>query len=409
LLVHNLPERGSYFRALEIGKRLAARGHHVELGHISEWKKYRPEFAPVTMEDVPSADFSRIGFPYKTFLNERQEGWGMFDNGWRMARAIRHKWDLVYGFSHKPDCVLPGLVAQLRGARFVLDWSDWWGGAEGLYRACVLPSDYFQSLPLPLRALRRSVFAAEEWWEPHVYRLADAATLISHEYLHHPRACPDLRAKSHVMHSGAPLEQIKPVPVDEARKACGLEYPAGAIVLGYVANFHTDEELLMNAFADVCAKAGNVHLLVVGSDFEKGTPATHQRVKDRIRHLGRKPFGEIGKYLCAADILLLPLSDVLLNRARYPHKLSDYVASGRPIVACDVGETGRLLRRYGFGVLTEANAAGFAGGIRALLESPADWSAMGEGTRKVAEEHFCWDTMCESLFDFLSGRLGLKL
>jgi glycosyltransferase involved in cell wall biosynthesis len=74
-----------------------------------------------------------------------------------------------------------------------------------------------------------------------------------------------------------------------------------------------------------------------------------------------------------------------------------------------VGETGRLLRRYGFGVLTEANAAGFAGGIRALLESPADWSAMGEGTRKVAEEHFCWDTMCESLFDFLSGRLGLKL
>jgi glycosyltransferase involved in cell wall biosynthesis len=102
-------------------------------------------------------------------------------------------------------------------------------------------------------------------------------------------------------------------------------------------------------------------------------------------------------FLGAADILLLPLTDIALDRARYPHKLSDYVAAGRPLVACDVGETGRLLRRFNFGVLAPPIAEGFAQKIAKVADTPEHWNEMGTQTRAAAENHFNWDVLVDAL------------
>jgi len=416
-LVHNLPFRGSYFRALEIARRLAWRGHEVEFVHISEHKRRRPSSHIMDagegrqQGDKQSAAITMIESPNQTFFNDRQEGWGIFDNGFRVCHALRSRWDLVYGFSHKPDCVLPTLAARARGAKVVLDWSDWWGGSEGLYQMCVTPSDGFRSLPLPLRTIRRAVFAAESAWEPRACGIADAITLISEEFLHHPRSPASLRQKAYVMHSGAPLEQIKPMDKTEARAA--LNFPGrgiapGSIVLGYLANFHTDERLLVEAVAHAIGQGLDLHLIVAGADFERFAPDIDRILKGRVHHFGRIPFDGIPAFLGAADVLLLPLSDVALNRARYPHKLSDYVAAGRPIVACDVGETGRLLRRYNFGLAVKPDAASFAEGISRMAALRGEWAALGAQTRRAAEEHFDWDTLCAGLFAFFRERMGLK-
>lgn len=407
LLTHNLPERGSYFRAKEIALRLAARGHDVDFGFVSERKKYRPD---IHEHSAPKGSLRSIEFPYWTFLNDRQEGWSLFDNFWRAWISLRGRYDLVYAFSHKPNCTLPPLLARSKACRFVLDWSDWWSGPEGLYQACVLPSAAFRSLPLPMRLARRAVFALEQWWEPRVWRLADAVTLISSEFYRHPLVDRrELEGKSYVMHSGAPLEAIRPLDRIEARRACALDLPPDTAVFGYVANFHPDERLLLEAFARVVSRHPRVALLIVGSDLESLNPRWHQLVRERIIHVGRQPFEKISLFLGAADILLLPLSDVALNRARYPHKLSDYVAAGRPIVACDVGETGRLLRRYRIGWLTEPTAYAFASAMEAALALRDDWPSLGVQTRQAAERYFCWDRLCEGLFEFLSRQLRIDL
>jgi glycosyltransferase involved in cell wall biosynthesis len=406
-LVHNLPERGSYFRALEIARRLAARGHGVELVCISDERKHRPG---LRFEGRAGAGMLRVvETGYRTLFNERQEGWGVFDNGWRAWRALTGGAQLVYGFSHKPDCVIPALAARLRGARVVLDWSDWWAGPEGLYRATVLPSAAFASLPRPIRVARRVVFAADAWLEGRACWLADAVTLISEEYYAHPGAPRGLRERSLVMHSGAPLDTIRPLDRAEARLACGLEVPAGETVFGYVGNFHPDERMLLEAFALVCDARPDSRLLVVGSDFEALTPELHRRIGPRLRHAGRRPFAEMAQWLGASDILVLPLSDRLLNRARYPHKLSDYVAAGRPIVACDVGETGRLLRRFGCGRLAAPTPEALAAAMIAAADDRLNWSAEGATVRAAAEKHFNWDSLCARLFAFLSQRTGLAL
>ncbi|MCX7719409.1 MAG: glycosyltransferase [Candidatus Sumerlaeaceae bacterium] len=404
-LVHNLPERGSYFRALEIARRMAARGHEVELVCISEVRKHRPGIR--FEERIGDGTLRVVEAGYRTLFNERQEGWGVFDNGWRLWRALTWRPDFVYGFSHKPDCVLPALVARLRGAQVALDWSDWWAGPEGLYRATVLPSAAFASLPRPIRWARRAVFVADSWLEGRSCGLAHAVTLISQEYFSHPAAPRGLRERSLVMHSGAPLESIRPMERDDARRACGIEVPAGVTVFGYVGNFHPDERMLLEAFALVCESRPESRLLVVGSDFEALTPDLQRRIGPRLCHAGRRPFAEMSQWLGAADVLVLPLSNRLLNRARYPHKLSDYVAAGRPLVACDVGETGRLLRRFGIGRLAAPSAGALAEAMVAAADNRAGWRAEGAAVRAAAEQYFHWDRMCEQLFAFLSQHTGL--
>lgn len=439
ILVHNLPERGSWFRGLEIGRRLARAGHHVQFAYTSDKRRFRPVYrrvaagalvpagepgcAPSEANQILSVQHARIAPPQAadessfvwsenprfTLFNDIQEGWSLFDNAVRVRDALASRWDLVYGLSHKPDCVLPALAARQRGAKVVLDWADWWGGSEGLFKLCVLRSNGHLSLPRVWRCVRRAVFEAESWWEPRVYGLADAVTLISEEYYHHPCAPRDLRDKSLVLHSGSPLEAIRPLPVEDARRALGLEFPEGATVFGYVANFHLDERLLLEAFARLCDVRPDVYLLVAGADFDQSDPDLHRRTRGRIFHAGRQPFTRIGHFLGAADLLVLPLSDLAIDRARYPHKLSDYVAAGRPIVSCDVGETGRLLRRYGFGSLTPPTAAGLAGGLLEMLDRRPEWPELGRQTREAAERHFDWDVLCERLFAFLRDRLNLEV
>lgn len=429
-LVHNLPDRGSYFRALEIARRFAARGHHVQFAFTSNEKKYRPSYTPMEASQAlrrpvihsgtsrgylssdvlsPKNNFVWAEMPHFTFFNDRQEGWGLPDNFFRSKDALADKWDLVYGFSHKPSCFLPGVLAKSRGAKLVLDWSDWWGGNEGLYRRCVLPSNTFRSMPGPLRLGRRLTFAVDSFLEPRAFNRADAVTMTSLEFLQYHRISAGLSEKSYVVHSGAPLDQIRPLDKFASRQEIGWRGPADAVVLGYVANFHMDERLLMEAFAAVCDARPDVHLLVVGADLEASDPDLHRRTTGRIHHFGRQPFDRVGQYLGAADILLLPLTDIALDRARYPHKISDYVAAGRPLVACDVGETGRLLRKFDFGTLAVANPAAFAESILHLCSRSSEWLETGTRIRNVAEEHFNWDAICEDLFGFLSTKLRIEI
>lgn len=412
LLVHNLPERGSYFRAHEIGKRLAARGHYVELICTSAEKKYKPRYSAPPYDKQPDTAEGRlvvVEAPYRTFFNDKQEGWSFFDNCFRLSRVAGHKWDLVYAFSHKPDCIAPGLYAKRSGAKLVMDWADWWGTPDGLYKRCVIPAEFFQALPRPIQWLRRGIFAAESWWEPKVYGAADVVTLISDEYLRHPRAPRGLEEKSLLLHSGAELEKIKPQNKTGARQRIGLNLNDDAVVLGYLANFHTGERLMLEAFAKVCAQRDDVYLLAIGSDFEKETPAIHNAIKDRVIHVGRQPFDRIEDHLGAADILLLPLNDVALDRARYPHKLSDYVAAGRPIVASDVGETGRILRRYKIGTLSPPDSDSFSEAILEVIAARGQWAYLNQKVRAAAEEHFNWDRLAEELVSFIKFKTGLDL
>jgi len=103
------------------------------------------------------------------------------------------------------------------------------------------------------------------------------------------------------------------------------------------------------------------------------------------------------KALTCADLFLLPFADKVYNRGRWPCKIGDYLASGRPVVSNPVGEVRELMQKHEVGVLTEFEPQAFAAGILQVLSNPKEASRMGAVSREVAETDLAWDGMIDEL------------
>src|SRR5690606_37377485 len=143
---------------------------------------------------------------------------------------------------------------------------------------------------------------------------------------------------------GADPRSIRDTEPSKARERLGLD--AGTRYVGYLGNIYPrDADLLFAALRRL--RAPGVRLIMVGDPGCRIDPS----VADRVTVTGRLPFDEMLDHLSACDVLALPLSDTVANRGRWPSKVNEYVAVGRPVVACGVGDVAGLLHDHGIGLL----------------------------------------------------------
>ena len=94
------------------------------------------------------------------------------------------------------------------------------------------------------------------------------------------------------------------------------------------------------------------------------------------------------------------MADRLDNRARWPIKLGDYLASGRPVAMQDVGDGASLVRDFRLGRVTGLSPEEFARGILDLLERPEEMEAAGTRARWFAEARLRWERRAIALLEF---------
>jgi len=200
---------------------------------------------------------------------------------------------------------------------------------------------------------------------------------------------------------GADPAAIRTTSVSAAREKCGLAFSGP--VIGYLGNiYQRDADLLFETLAAL--KAPQARLLMVG---EPGCRAP-ESVKDRVTITGRLPFDKMVDHLSACDVLALPLSDTIANRGRWPSKVNEYVAVGRPTVACDVGDVAGLLRDNDIGLLVRPDAGEFAARIDELLADPLRSQAMGDRAREIARTTYSQDAVADMLEDFYCKTIAAR-
>ena len=385
ILNHNLRERGTYFRAWKVARCLAERGHRVTFVTTGEgW--YRPRVRR-------RQHIAVFESPNWSFVHGPDGGWSPLGLFFRLLWVLTHRIDLVYCFSHKPIDQIPARLARrLWGAFWVADWCDLWGG-PGLF-----------ALNRKLRGpARTSRDRFSDWVERLDARLelaaargCDLLTVISSDLARRARKLGVPQRRIHSMVSGADLENIRPLPRTDCRRILGLSETA--TTAGYLASWFPDENLLLDALEHLFAARPEVELIVAGPPFRASAEELRRRGIDRnIRHLGRMPFARIPVFLGAADVLLLPLRNSAFNRSRWPNKIGDYLAAGRPQVASRAGDVGPLMDRHDVGIGTGASAASFAAGVIELVDDPERCARLGRQARRVAERHFAWPKIVDEL------------
>jgi glycosyltransferase involved in cell wall biosynthesis len=121
---------------------------------------------------------------------------------------------------------------------------------------------------------------------------------------------------------------------------------------------------------------------------------------DAVIETGYVDYENLVRYLAACDILMLPLCNTISNQARWPSRINDYLAVGRPVVTCPVGDVSLLFREHNIGLLADDNPQHFARATLSLLEDQALREEMGSNARRIAEEQLSWENLTGQLETF---------
>jgi glycosyltransferase involved in cell wall biosynthesis len=98
---------------------------------------------------------------------------------------------------------------------------------------------------------------------------------------------------------------------------------------------------------------------------------------------------ELYTYYKNATALLLPLYATVQDEARFPHKLGEYLASGNPVITCNVGELKNyLINRESAFISTPDHISEFADNMLFVARNPEIAKLAGEKGKVICQEKF---------------------
>jgi|GEM_PF-2472369 len=298
-------------------------------------------------------------------------------------RAMSHEFDLIQAFKPLPQSALPALLAaRPKNAIKILYWDDY-----EVYGQLLNPksnSFYAYLIGLVEQSLVKmfdGVVCVSSFLATLARRLCSNVLLIPNGF--DPKIFTNINGKK----------------VREKWKITGnlILYTGGL-------KPWADIDLLIKALPYVLEESPDTFLLIVGEGQAKKSLSdlvAELNLRNRVFFAGGMLHEEIPHYLDAADVLALPLRNNIFNKARFPNRIAEYMASGKPIVANKVGVAAELFRNnYNAIVVDSDDPRSFANGILELLKDKKKARRLGIRAKKYAWENLTWTKIAEEVEKF---------
>lgn len=269
------------------------------------------------------------------------------------------------------------IAARLAGAKL-------WIHVQDFEVEAALATGLMDRRSLPARLAR--------WTEARFLRLGDCVSTIS------PQMCIKLIAK------GVPADRVfemrnwsdarfaaDPAGADRIRAEWGL---TGKVVALYSGNIARKQgiEILVEA-AHLLRHRADIALVICGEGPNRAELERLARGLGNVQLHDLQPAKAMGAMLTMADLHLLPqiagAADLVL-----PSKLTNMLASARPVIATTEPGTGLYGEIDGCGLITSpGDAPALAAAITALADDPARRAVFGEAARQRAGERWQKDAI----------------
>jgi glycosyltransferase involved in cell wall biosynthesis len=331
MLVFNMVERGTYFRAYEFARELVKKEHTVTIMATSPNQHFQHKtYFQDGIKLIETPDLCN---------GSMRSGWDLYNALYRMAIIKSNDFDIVHVFETRPVNLFPALKLRKDGIPLIFDWVDWFGKGGSVEER-------------PNRIIRFLWRPVETFFESSFRKKALATTVI----------CTTLRDRAIALGVDPNSITVLPngfnIPVwpnyenDYARKVLGIDQQD--CVIGYVGSlFPKDAQLMAEAFDLVTDRIPNARLLHVGQS--KYGVIKIVKNPNRIIETSKVKLPEMALNLAACDICWLPFTDSNANRGRFPMKFSNYLAAGKPIIATNVGDVAKIIEKYKVGMITSAD------------------------------------------------------
>lgn len=388
ILNHNDKDKGTFFRCLFLGKYLCKAGNEVVLSCLNpergiRTKKTEDESVEIFLLVGQHGSSSLFELPYhllRSLLNIRLALFGGFD--------------VIYSFNvASPTTGMPIVFLKLLKKlglfkkRLVVDWDDWWGSG-GL---------------TSIDNKGRLIEGAANIFETKIPPLADMVTVVSDTLKEHATNIGITPSKIINVPNGANVGAWCSIDQKKIRNELGL--PDEANILCFAGRVLTIFDNLIKSINLIVKKAPNTVVLIIAPLKNSHlTRISDLGLKNNIIYLGVQPYEVLLHYLRASDILLLPRVDNYSERANYPGRLGDYLASGRPIVTNPIGQIERVINDNHCGLIAKINdAEDFAEKVIELINDPELSKQMGDKGQKIARDLLAWPIIVEKLNQALAS------
>jgi glycosyltransferase involved in cell wall biosynthesis len=208
-------------------------------------------------------------------------------------------------------------------------------------------------------------------------------------------------------------ELFRPQPGSAALRR-SLKIPDGAKVLVYHGNVHpaniTEVRTLYLALEALIRSGTDLVLVRLGKDYSGLMPAEGlASLAPRVVTVPFQPREALPRYLALADVLVQPGRPDAFNDYRFPSKLPEFLAMGRPVVlpASNVGLQAQHMEDAM--VLKHGSALEIAGAIRQILHDPRLASKLARNARQFYETRFSWKRASEKVLGFYASIGGARL
>jgi glycosyltransferase involved in cell wall biosynthesis len=204
-------------------------------------------------------------------------------------------------------------------------------------------------------------------------------------------------ATSETRRTGTPWRLLLiPILVDvtEQRES---DYPSGdpSLVFAASADYRETIEFILDAMTHVWERHPGCRLQITGVEPDSrragwlGARRRRGDLDSRVELLGHLPRPELLELYAQAHGLLIPLFDDVRSTARFPTKIGEYLASGRPIVSTAVGEMPRYFQDGVTAFMcSPGDPAGYGERIADLLSDPGLAAAVGHAGRELCRQTF---------------------
>ena len=203
-------------------------------------------------------------------------------------------------------------------------------------------------------------------------------------------------ARVHVVPNGIDVDEFKPRPKEEARRALGY---GSAPVLLCVGRLARDKGFATAIGALARLRDPSAQLVIVGSGPERTLleqTARNAGVSERVEFLGAKSRSDVADHLAGADIFLFPTE----RDEAAPLVPLEAMAASLPVVASSVGGGVELIEPGKNGLLVRPAAVdAWADAIDSLLRDDALRLRMGEAARERILSSYTIDAMTRKTLD----------
>jgi glycosyltransferase involved in cell wall biosynthesis len=164
-------------------------------------------------------------------------------------------------------------------------------------------------------------------------------------------------------------------------------------------------EFIINAYRRSKSISQNVTLVLVVNGAQEVLSRIANSIKNdtSIKLLSKLSYEDLIGYYKNAKALLIPLQDNLQDKARFPFKISEYTAAGRPIITSD---SGAVVEYFHDGVNALMAKTGdvndFSEKLNFILNNPQQSEELGKRSFTLGQKSFNYKSYSSNLRSFIS-------